>query len=85
MIKKSNEIDNMNVGNVSHIDFQDGRQVFLLQITYIHILAQRRDRYDVAGNIHVFRVKESNEIDNMDVDNGSHIDFQDGRHLCYFK
>jgi len=52
-----------------------------LQSTYIHILAQRRDRYDVAGNIHVFRVKESNEIDNMDVGNGSHIYFQDGRHL----
>jgi len=74
----------MNVGNVSHIDFQDGRQFFYCKV-YIHTLAQRRDRYDVAGNIYVFRVNESNEIDNMDVDNGSHVDFQDGRHLCYFK
>jgi len=38
-----------------------------------------------ADNPHVFRVEESNEIDNMDVGNGSHIDFQDGRHLLYFK
>jgi len=54
-------------------------------MTYIPILAQRRDRYDYSSSTHVFRVKESNEIDNLDVDNGSHIDFQDGRHLCYFK
>ena len=40
---------------------------------------------DFGGYTHAFKVKESNEIDNMDVGDVRHIDFQDGHHLSYYK
>ena len=54
-----------------------------LQITYVHILAQRKNRDMIfSGYAHFFRVNESNEMDSMAVDNDYHIDFQDDRQLC---
>ena len=38
-----------------------------------------------GGYTHIVRDNESHEIDKNDIGNVRHIDFQDGRHLCYRK
>ena len=86
-VKESNKIDNMDVSNVRQIDFQDGRHLCYSIANYVcsYLSSEKKQRHDVGGFTHISRVNESNEMDNMDVGNINHIDFQDGRHLCYCK
>ena len=78
---------NMNVGDVSYIDFQDGLHLCYCKLHTVcpYLSSEERHSHDFGAYTYVFRVTESIEMYNMDMSHVRYIFFIDDGHLCYHK